>query len=54
MKLGSQTRKETTMQIPLFSPRHNTLFGTWNVRTMYEAGKTYQVAKEMQQYQRNV
>ena len=54
MKRGSQTRKEATMQIPLFSPRQNTLFGTWNVRTMYEAGKTYQLAKGMQQYQLSV
>ena len=31
----------------LLSPKYRTRIGTWNVRTMYQAGKVHQVAKEM-------
>ena len=30
----------------LFSPKYCTQFGTWNVRTMYQAGKVHQVVRE--------
>ena len=31
----------------LLSPKYRTRIGAWNVRTMYQAGKVHQVAKEM-------
>lgn len=34
----------------LLSPRTASQIGTWNVRTMFEAGKTAQIAMEMRQY----
>ena len=37
------------MRMTLLSPRTITQFGMWNVRTMYEAGRTAQVAAEMKQ-----
>jgi len=32
---------------PLLTPRTTTRLETWNVRTMFEAGKAQQVANEM-------
>ena len=31
----------------LLSPKYCTRFGTWNIRTMYQAGKVHQVVREM-------
>ena len=31
-------------------PKANTMFGTWNVWTMYETGKAVQIAIEMRAY----
>ena len=51
MTHGSQTRKEAVRPMTFFlDPKHITIIGTWNVRTMYQAGKTAQVAKEMSRY----
>ena len=45
-----QSRKEFTSQRPFLSSRKTTKIGTWNVRTMYEAGKTAQIAREARNY----
>ena len=34
----------------LATPKHTLRVGAWNVRTMYETGKTAQVFKEMERY----
>ncbi|KAK7110325.1 hypothetical protein V1264_014219 [Littorina saxatilis] len=46
MTLCGESRKEATKPTTLLSTRKTTI-GTWNVRTMYEPGKTAQVAAEM-------
>ena len=50
MKQCSQTRKEAARPTPLLTPRTTTKIATWNIRTMYESGKTVQVAQEMRNY----
>ena len=50
MKRGGESRKEATPRINLLSTRTNTRFGTWNVRTMYEASKALQISREMEGY----
>ena len=40
-------QKEAAMSTPLLTPKATTLLGTWNVRTMYEAGNSAQIAAEM-------
>ena len=45
-----KSRKEATRPTPLLTPKTTTLFGTWNVRTMYKAGKAAQIANEMTTY----
>ena len=50
MTRGSENRKEAAMSTPLLLPKATTLFSTWNVRTMYEAGKSAQIAAEMTNY----
>jgi hypothetical protein len=36
--------------IPFLTPRKTVRLATWNVRTLYEAGRTAQVTKEMKHY----
>ncbi|KAK7110430.1 hypothetical protein V1264_014307 [Littorina saxatilis] len=52
MKHGgeSQMPLETTEPTTIMSTRTTTTLGTWNVRTMFETGKTAQVAAEMRNY----
>ena len=38
------------MPTTLLSTKEHSNIGTWNVRTMYEAGKTAQVAAEMRRF----
>ena len=38
----------------LLTPRTTTKLGTWNVRTMFEAGRTQQIANEMSRYKINL
>ena len=45
-----QSRKEATMPTTLLSTMKNLNITIWNVRTMYEAGKTAQVASEMRRF----
>ena len=46
----SQEPLEATGPTTLLSTRKNITIGTWNVRTMYQAGKTFQIAQEMNNY----
>ncbi|GFR83559.1 hypothetical protein ElyMa_005978400 [Elysia marginata] len=50
---NSQSRKETVERISPSSAK-SLRIGSWNVRTMYEAGKTAQVVKEMHQYRLHI
>ncbi|VDO57651.1 unnamed protein product [Schistosoma margrebowiei] len=36
--------------MPLLTTRAKIFIGTWNVRTMWETGKTSQIATEMRRY----
>ena len=54
MTQGGESRKEATKPRNLLSTRRTTRLGTWNVRTMYEAGKALQVAREMKAYQLDI
>ena len=46
----SESRKEAAGPTPLLTPRKPTRIATWNIRTMYEAGRTIQIAREMKTY----
>ena len=51
MTHGRQSRQDAPRLITsLLGPKHVTSIGTWNVRTLYQAGKCAQVVKEMQRY----
>ncbi|RXN14088.1 endonuclease-reverse transcriptase [Labeo rohita] len=50
MKQSSESQKEAVRPIPLLTPRKPTRIATWNIRTMYELGRTAQIAKEMKTY----
>ena len=45
----SQQQREPAQPI-LLSPRQHMLIATWNVRTMYEQGKTSMITMEMRRY----
>merc|ERR1712237_299308 len=49
MKPGDESRKEVTERTSLLSSKIAKI-GTWNVRTMFETGKVFQVARERQAY----
>ena len=46
----SQSNLEAVKPTTILSTKATTRIGAWNVRTMYEAGKTVQVAAEMHTY----
>ena len=50
MTHSSESRKEAAMPTPLLRPGKTTKIATWNIRTMYEAGRTLQVEREMRNY----
>ena len=50
MTCCGESRKEATMPMTFLSTRKTLNIGTWNVRTMYEAGKTAQVTAEMRRF----
>ena len=53
MRDSGQTRKESIGPTP--SPSNKSLrIASWNVRTMYEAGKTSQVTNEMRRYKLDI
>ena len=47
---GENQNLEATRPTSIISTRTTATIGTWNVRTMYETGKTAQVAAEMRNY----
>ena len=50
MTSGSESRKEASGLRTLISTKTTIKIGAWNVRTMYQAGKSAQVAAEMRNY----
>ncbi|KAI8503757.1 hypothetical protein Bbelb_187280 [Branchiostoma belcheri] len=50
MTQGSESQKEAARPTPLLTPKTTIKIGSWNTRTMYETGRTAQVAKEMRSY----
>ena len=54
MTLPSQTRKVAGKPIHLLTSRKSILVGTWNIRTMFQAGKAASIAKEMVRYNLSV
>ena len=46
----SESLTEAARPTPLLTPRKQTRIATWNVRTMFETGKTRQIAREMKNY----
>ena len=50
MTLGSESRKEAVWPTPLLNSRKPIRLATWNIRTMFETGRTTQVAREMKRY----
>ena len=50
MTSGGESRKEASGPTTLLNTKTTLMIGAWNVRTMYEAGKTAQVAAEMRNY----
>ena len=50
-----QSRKETQRPTAsIVNPKLETRIGNWNVRTMFETGKTGQVAREMERYKLDI
>ncbi|XP_073668552.1 uncharacterized protein [Paramisgurnus dabryanus] len=54
MKSGGQNQLEANRRTTILSSRTTTNIGTWNVRTMFQTGKTSEVAAEMQKYQLDI
>ena len=50
MKSCRESRKEPATPTTLLTTRKTLNIGTWNIRTMFESGKTAQVAREMHNY----
>ena len=46
----SESRNEAARLTPRLTPRTLVRLATWNIRTMYETGKTIQVARGMKNY----
>ena len=49
MRAGESLR-EASAQTTLLTAKIKTRIGTWNIRTLYEAGKSAQVSREMHRY----
>ena len=47
---GSESHQEAVMPTPLLTPKRITNIATWNIRTMFEAGKAAQVKWKMEHY----
>jgi hypothetical protein len=46
----SESRKGASRLTSLLIPRTTTRIATWNIRTMYDAGRFIQVTREMKNY----
>ena len=53
MTLCSESREDAA-KLKILTPRSATLFGAWNVRTMYTAGKADNIAREMSRYKLHI
>ena len=49
-KNKQRVQQMTRKPMKLFSAKQPTNVGTWNVRTMYQSGKSLQIANEMDRY----
>ena len=55
MTIRDQSREDVSGPTSsLATPKHTLRVGAWNVRTMYETGKTAQVCKEMERYRLDI
>ena len=50
MTQAGESLREASAQITLLTAKSNTSIGTWNILTLYEAGKSAQVSREMHRY----
>ena len=51
MTSGDQSRQEVSTSIGVLAhPKHQQRIACWNVKTMYQLGKTAQVCNEMRRY----
>ena len=50
MMLRREIQRETVRLRPLLTTKKLLKMGTWNVRTLYEAGRTMRVVREMKNY----
>ncbi|MEE4247058.1 MAG: endonuclease/exonuclease/phosphatase family protein [Kangiellaceae bacterium] len=50
MTQPGENPREAWLPMTLLSTKAPSKLGTWNVRTMFEIGKTAQIAKEMRRY----
>ena len=46
----NESQREVQRPTVINAPKLQTIIGCWNVRTMYEIGKSAQVAREMKNY----
>ena len=46
----NESQREVQRQTVINAPKLQTIFGCWNVRTIYEIGKLAQIAREMKNY----
>ena len=55
MTPDNQSREDVVRPMTfLLHPRQTTKIGTWNINTMYQAGRTAQIAAEMRRYKLHV
>ena len=55
MNVSGESRKEATnTKMEVLSAKTKTRIGFWNVRTMYDTGKVYQVSSEMRRYKLHI
>jgi len=50
MMRAGESLREANVQTTLLSAKSKIRIGTWNIRTLYEAGKSAQVSREMHHY----
>ena len=50
MKRAGESLREASAPTILLTTKTKTRIGTWNIQTLYEAGKSAQVCSEMQRY----
>ena len=53
MMRAGESLREASAQTTLLTAKSKTRIGTWDIRTLYEAGKSAQVSREMHRYKLN-